>query len=683
MATCNFRIHPSVGFARVGNSPDFLIAPETPAGMPVDGISTGGLPILPGTGSDTIKASDLRDSEGRLKRQAARFRIFAYPQQTTETYPSNTAAEEIRIGSVIDGKTVSDIVWTVHLANKKANWYTVPDAEGIDAYLATRSPAHPPIRNTKPGAGISDAQRLRQLVIDPGPRAVGGRNAAAVCFDRQTPASYGDGARLCTIDDYPKSFPADHVAHIYYPQEPLTTLGELRTDAQGRLIATGGYGRTAAYLQEPADPASPPRPLDHYTDNDGWFDDSGDGPVSACLVFADGSSAPVNGSAWLVVSDPAFAPQVINSVTLWDDIFDIWVRHLALMPALFKDGEYQAAFQPSFAGHIRPIFRSAASHQWIANINAIGNRAHRQVDALGGEVPPSGHNVLGGLSSIRDPHLNDPAGAGKMPMSLGDAGHALLSLRKTQYFFLNQWLAKQVTDAVPDLNEGEQLDRISLFNCQGGRMSPGIDVSFCCRDPAVWITDWQTSGTGPFRICTKPLDYSTAGQTGGRAFLTAGYVPSILHNPLDDTQPVDAQQHHAGLEPGDLSKFMALPWHTDYNSCATHPADDKSKTLYWSWPAQRPVAVYVADDVTDPKVLPAQKYSVRGSGADSTNPDQRGRFDPATPIVKKWQDIGIVIQATAIDDGREYAPDSYLEVQSRLEDDSDPVPPWSWPGGAG
>ena len=45
------------------------------------------------------------------------------------------------------------------------------------------------------------------------------------------------------------------------------------------------------------------------------------------------------------------------------------------------------------------------------------------------------------------------------------------------------------------------------------------------------------------------------------------------------------------VEPGDMTKFMSVPWHTDYNSCATHPTSPTiphNTTLYWSWPAQRP-----------------------------------------------------------------------------------------------
>src|SRR4029077_7167183 len=103
-----------------------------------------------------------------------------------------------------------------------------------------------------------------------------------------------------------------------------------------------------------------------------------------------------------------------------------------------------------------------------------------------------------------------------------------------------------------------------------------------------------------------PLDYSRV--QASQPFLTVGYVPLELR----------PDGLSAPLEPGDTSKFMAIPWHTDYNSCATHPTSPNplnSTTLYWSWPAQRPVNVFLADEVGyDGRKLGPQRYSVRGAG---------------------------------------------------------------------
>ena len=62
-----YEIFPAIGIARVGNAPTaFYIGPEV----------AGGLPILPDEPARAFTAADFRDSEGRLQRQAARFRIW-------------------------------------------------------------------------------------------------------------------------------------------------------------------------------------------------------------------------------------------------------------------------------------------------------------------------------------------------------------------------------------------------------------------------------------------------------------------------------------------------------------------------------------------------------------------------------------------------------------------------------
>ena len=87
MAITEVKIHPAIGVARVGNSPDdFFIGPERlwDASAPQGGF---------------------KDSECRVKRQACRFRVFAYHDDGTVEELSDETAE---------------IEWGVHLVNKKA-----------------------------------------------------------------------------------------------------------------------------------------------------------------------------------------------------------------------------------------------------------------------------------------------------------------------------------------------------------------------------------------------------------------------------------------------------------------------------------------------------------------------------------------------------------------------------------
>jgi hypothetical protein len=652
--TPNIRIHPAIGIARVGNSDEYNLAPETLTGMGERDQILGGLPIKPDSEADPITSDDLRDADGALRRQAVRFRLYAYPNTTgPESWPTG-AGEEITIGSVVDGRTVADIVWTVHVANKKANTFVLvedPDQpQGITGY---QNGQLPPIRNSQfPAAGtdqpadklavLNDPKRVRALTIDPGPRTVSGVAAAAVGFDRATMASYlpADSATPTVLPDYPVSFPSDAFPDLDAVGGRIDTLGDIRTDSRGRLIFAGGRGKAAGW---PVDGA--PAPLDDDVNNDQWFDDTCDGPVRATLVFDDGSLVEAHG-AWVATTDPGFAPQILNIVSLWDDIYDVWVRELSLVPELFFGGRYNPDYRPSFDSQIRPIFRAAALQQWTTNMNPHAQSAHLELDAITAKTEPWSTSVAGLAAIFRDPNQAEQySNTTLMPLALGDANDSMLALRRTQYFFLTRWNAGTKCfqpGSGPALGPGEFLDKAALMNCLGGRFSPGIDLTFVVRDPDIYLRDWQNSGGGPFRIAAASLDYATAGSS--RPLLTAGYVPEHVYA--------------AGLEPGDLTKFMALPWHTDYNSCATHPPSPNpagNRRLFWSWPAQRPVAVYTAadlwvQDVGDTTVeLGAQRWSVRGPGTDSYVPENWGRFQPPiSQMLDNWHRIGVVLQTPAI-----------------------------------
>ncbi len=665
-----YRVHPAIGVTRVGNSEEYYLAPETMAGFPQEGSNTtGGLPIRAGTESESITSCDLRDRAGALKRQAARFRIFQYPNKLYETYPTGEGTE-ITVGSVVDGKKVTDIIWTVHLANKKANAYVLNDDLGMQIY----DPAHTAdllIRNSAQGPDLDNAARLRRLVIDPGPRAIRATDNTAVRFDKPTLASFWDsGDQIKELALYPKSFPDDNFTPLYTPVGKIETLGELRTDDQGRLVVLSGYGKACGWCH----PDGTPYTLSGdqivpgvYGDvnGDGWFDDTSDGPVEATLVFEDGSVQEAHG-AWVISAAPGYAPQILNVVSMWDDIYNSWVRKLNLVPRLFKN-RFQDSYQPSFEDHLNPIFLAVALQRWTTNLPDRAITSHDAVGQIKATDDP-GETILTGLAYIRDPNRQEQFGVGApfMPLSMGDASKAFLTVSLTQYFFLSQWNKGLFhRGGGRQLGPGESLDKASLVNCLGGRLDPGIEMSFIMRDPEIYIDDWETSGGGPFRLRKRPLDYNRAQYS--HPFLTVGYIP--MHPGPDGVRP-------APMEPGDVTKFMAIPWHSDYSACATHnqaPNPTNSSTLYWSWPAQRPVQIHAAKDVCDGELGPLL-YSVRGAGTYSDDPGLSGRYQDLINMVLNWYKIGVVIQGSAIEGDVAYSPEQYLEVESQLDEPE--ITPW-------
>ena len=514
-----FRVHPTINFSRVGNSKEYYIAPETAAGELIDKTTGlfGGLPIKPGSNNTPISEADFRDADDAVKRQAARFRIFVYDKAQT-IYPSNDPGREVMPGDTVDGKVIKDIVWTVHLANKKNNWYKITDAEGEEIGIKAYQPDeqgsyhYPPIRDPEDakypelsglGDDLSDEMRRTKLVIDGGPRTIKSSDDAAtlVHFNSSKSCSYANAqGQVCPVSDYPLSFPDEHFK-MGNQYESIDTLGELQIEAgTGRLIVTGGYGRASGILLDINLPD-----LNDPIDNNYWFDDTSDGPVNAVIIFDDDTTTSVVGG-WVVSTDPGYAPQTRNVVSTWDDMFNAWVENLNLMPDLYNNGQYQASYKASWEGDILPIFHGAFLQRWNTNLPSAGVKGHEMMTNLKYGISPE-KEIPNFKSLIRDPNntAEDDEGV-KMPLALGDAMKSFLSVSSTQYFLLMQWYAEQTVEAAPVLGEGEKLDKVVLENCLGGRYSPGIDLTFIVRDMNLFKQEWQGT-TGPFRINEQVLNY--------------------------------------------------------------------------------------------------------------------------------------------------------------------------------
>ena len=101
-----------------------------------------------------------------------------------------------------------------------------------------------------------------------------------------------------------------------------------------------------------------------------------------------------------------------------------------------------------------------------------------------------------------------------------------------------------------------------------------------------------------------------------------------------------------GLEPGDVTKFMALPWQADFNECSYQPLD----RIVWWWPAQRPLFVYLEEDPPNIGIrgqsAPNKKLKKRqvpwvGTDYDQNRPDYM-IFATDLEMVEKWHQLGFV-----------------------------------------
>ncbi len=524
-----------------------------------------------------------RDATGALKREAAQFRIYGY----------NAAGEVVRELTA----DAAEIEWTVHLANRKAAWYQWQIAMDIPEAASTVLP----LRNAK----VSDRA---SLTIDAGPRRISGGNADPV---------------ICAG------------AFTGVP----VTLGELRTDAQGRVLVLGGHGVSAS----PTDsPIFIPTDGNSFINADGWYDDTCDGTVSARVRIA-GREIPVE-SAWVVTAPPNYAPQVKAERTLYDLLFDLYVQA----------GWLPVPGQPSFTADVYPILQRLTGLQWVNQGFAVmfGHTGrfdfeNPELIARLATLPAPGQYDANAelrrqiLNSFRPP---TPSDGNQMPWPwlYGDAMEVPASnsprqnasISQTQYGILQRWADGDfIADwgqrgappaGIDDLPLAEQpamLDRAALEFCLADAFHPGCEMTWPMRHLSLYER--------PFRIRQRSPDNPEPdyGPTLNQTAALAGNGP--LH----------------GQRPGDINRWMGLPWQADTAFCRAGYDTDYDPFAPTFWPARVPNHVLTAEDyavVVDPSQPLARRIDAFSNRTSWNKPLHGNTASQMLDMVRIFGSMGLV-----------------------------------------
>ncbi|HEX8093702.1 LodA/GoxA family CTQ-dependent oxidase [Jatrophihabitans sp.] len=477
------------------------------------------------------EAADYKDATGALKRQAARFRLYGY-DAAGQVVAELTAAN-------------AEIDWQVELVNSKAAWYEfqvaldVPEAADPDA-------AEPSCQRNR---AVQDRD---SLIIDPGPRSVTGCDTQGPAFDT--------GTFLGTP--------------VY--------LGELRTDDAGRLLVLGGRGVSASATGAP--PVT-------FANNEGWHDDTSDGPVTATVRIG-GTSIPVDGG-WVAVAPPNYAPALKSVRTMYDLLVDLYLQA----------GWLTRPATVSFTGDVLPILTRLCELQWanhgFATAYGWGGRQHFLDPGYLAQLANPAAEFAEARQLVWNSSRNwDRDGESPVPwpwlygdtMSLPPVSvrqHSTLSA--TQYAMMQRWAAGDFLadydpaapaapssiDQVPLDLQPAALDRAALEFCLADAFHPGCELTWPMRHLTMYSEPFRIrrreSGTPP---CMGPLlTYQNVTVEGG---------------PLYEQSP------------GDLTRWMAVPWQTDTASCrsgytsALTPAFDPYLPTFW--PARVPNHVLTQAD---------------------------------------------------------------------------------------
>lgn len=566
-------VYPPIGIARLGNATgrdDHVVASEV----------IGGLPWTPD--------GSFRDAVGAIRRQAVRFRVYAW----------------LRDGSVreVVADAETRIEWRVELANLKAGWYVFNQAMDLPGKLAR--PAH------RRNANVTGRARAA-FDIRPAVARLSGPLAGAV-------VPIADGRF--------------HGRAVY--------LGELRLDDGGRLLVLGGRGASAPRIANAR--------ARSVANNDGWHDDISDGPVRARVIIRGRAFEAEPGH--VVVTPPNYGPGLFGIVTMDDvvretflragwmerprgtrftsDVWPVfdritglqWVNHGAFMA--HGHGSPLDARDPRVIARLRDGSREGPASAWRRRVLALFRVPEGNAPPAPALLPPVYGDTYGEPDEETDPR-------------------ARLSLTPTQYAHLQRWAAGEFADdwpgappsppdfaALPPEQQVAQLERAGLHECLGGPFHPGVELGWIMRNRLLWDR--------PYRLKQRAEGQPVRQDYGPTLTPATCLAPG---GPLD------------GVGPGALTRWLGVPWQTDEASCNSGaeytPSLYLSMPTYWGARTPDQVLSEAAwRRATDPRA-PAMQRAKHFANREDWMRDIRGGGweDRVNFMIRDWARLGIVAPA--------------------------------------
>ncbi|WP_316395230.1 LodA/GoxA family CTQ-dependent oxidase [Bradyrhizobium sp. 33ap4] len=583
-AISELKVYPPIGVARVGNADgphEYVIGPEV----------IGGSPTLPGGGEQPARyVGDFRNAKGQIKRQAARFRVYAH----------------MRDGSVQEvTAAAATIEWHVSVANLKAGWYEFNQAMDLGQISQNAL-----LRN-RDIVGPEDRWRLD---IIPTARSISGQNAASLPF--------GDGR--------------------FFGKQVY--LGELRTDAEGRLLFLGGRGNADAFRGN-MQPVT-------FANNSGWHDDLCDGPVRARVTFE--GHDPIDAEpGYVTVTPPNYAPGLFGLVTMDDVVREVFYDQKWLQPPS----------STSFGDDVLPLFQRLTGMQWVNHGLFIVHGFGSSLDAndprvaakLNDNTAPNAAWRKRVLELFRDPGAGGTVIKDQVPQTYGDGvdvlfddtqpqvPSALLAVTRTQYAHLTRWASGNFTPGasvsapvvlfskLTAVEQVEHLERAPLHDCLGGPFHPAMEMTWVMRIPLLWKSK--------YRLKVLPGD-DPAKQDFGDTL-----TPSVC---------TGAKGPYDGAAAGCLTRFLGVPWQTDHTSCNSaadyFPSTFLSMPTFWGPRAPDQVladgnflrAAALAEKVESQAQQQILKHLM--NRVDWLR-DIRGNdsYDRLSLMIKEWSELGMVL----------------------------------------
>ena len=552
--------------------------------------------------------TQFKDVRGRIKKQVAKFRVYGLDE-------SGTPVKEI-----VDGDDTS-ITWDVHLANRKGVNYQFKNAMDLGAFSFSVPKRNAEVPN----------RRRHQLIIDPGPRTISGRSKEGPQYRFDTGTFVDKQVRL----------------------------GELRTDESGRLLVLGGNGMSASL-----DGSRPTT----FANNDGWYDDTSDGPVRATVRI--GGETYEAEPAIVAVCPPNYGQGLFGVVTMYDVVYDMFCRD--------PNSGVSPPARVSFAADIEPVFDCMVQTAWV-------NQGFHFLFGPGSPSDFSHPDVKAKLANPDDAHKpfrrevfswfrnpdEDHAVPTDLPPFYGDgfsehpdAGIVGLSVTRTQYELLRRWSegdfdspgsvqSYEQFDQIPVAAQPDALNRAHLEDCLGGPFHPGIELTWTLRVPSMW--------NAPFRLKVLPRGVEPQDDYGTILRPEVAVGPGGM---------VEASG------PGTLTRWLGVPWQTDEASCMSgyQLGSYISTPSFWAARVPNQVLSQRSLDRLNDTSLPSRQrqkhFDYRQKWLRYFPPSYLDRIQA---MVNRWDRVGIVKPHTAPNDHEEVGFPEQIWVESEASDNLFPA----------
>lgn len=631
------RIHPGIGMARLGDSDEFYIGPEAPGVVMDPGGSNG-----PGPNGGTY-----RDGQARLKRQAQRYRVYAYD-----------ADQKVVAELTSESDLVKSMRWRVHVRNMKAANYAFQGAYLFDPDK---------LRNPSVQPGKKPIERDK-LIIDPGVHAIASGQTGPVVMKGDVFAGIENGTLPGGLR-FEGFTPKDRskAVDVTYKAAKGIELGQLRLDPRDRLLFVAAPGNAECVttpkveLSNPSETVDPPNGPDGGTDPltnqfayfnvPGWWDDTCCGEIDVTVTLKDGTVLSTrdnvksetdegtrnpHAGAWIVTAPPKFAPHMYHVVSILDRVYEA-----------FPEAYPYAKRKTNFYRDVYPILASAVNYAWVS-AQAAGVTPETK-DAAHGPKQPG--NLLSGDYMPAFVSLSENSKPIRqmvydvMRHAPGKNGRLVDSLLPGPPQRPTSWKKEEFKRAEEDF-------KMPKLWGSGGKPAQNEQLGNSLPDQFLSLTDWQLNhlkewAEGNFEVGSplKPipldqlpladqphaLDSSALEPTIGGGFHPGIEFPYLI---LYRENFAEAFRVNKDIEPGSLAAYMSSPWQGDFWSC----------NVAW-WPTQRPDIVFDYDSKTQTRNYKEwfRGYDAHGEPLSST--------DGYNQMVYAWPKLGMVLPVKTDDGG--------------------------------